>query len=276
MVKGQLPDEGPARLGPVAVPAGRLIAGCGGTGHVAWATVDPVPESGRVWAALSGLHRQTGLVPIHLDSTDEDLGRPSDGGEFLVLEPEDPREADRLDVGVVLENLWRGSVWADEDDPEAMQRWAPFTLQWPGLAAPGPAPLTPAEWQHALDVGLPRIRAAHRLAPEARIALVAASRPADVLAVIGWGGLINQPASSLLPLTGVLRSWEDRFGARLIDIGDDSLRLLVKRPPRTLAAAQRLAAEQVVLADDCIDGARDVPDIAARLVNAPIWTFWWD
>lgn len=94
--------------------------------------------------------------------------------------------------------------------------------------------------------------------------------------MIGWGGLVNQPGSPLLPLTAVLRSWEDRFGARLIDVGYDTLRLLVERPPRTLEAAQRVAAEHIVLADDCIDGARDVPDIAARLVNALIWTFWWD
>ncbi len=274
MVKGQLPDEGPARLGPVTLPAGRLITGYGGTDHVAWATVVPVPESGRVWAALSGLHPRTGLVPIQLDSLDADAGRPWDGGDFL--EPQDPREADRLEAGAVLENLWRGSVWADVDDPEAMQRWAPFTLQWPGLAAPEPTPLTPAGRQHALDVVLPRIRVAYGVAPEARIALVAAGRPADVLAVIGWGGLVNQPGSPLLPLTAVLRSWEDRFGARLIDVGYDTLRLLVDRPPRTVEAAQRVAAEQVVLADDCIDEGRDVPGIAARLVNALIWTFWWD
>jgi len=42
----------------------------------------------------------------------------------------------------------------------------------------------------------------------------------------------------------MLRSWEDRFGARLIDVGFADLRLLVERPPRTLEAAQRLAAEQ--------------------------------
>ena len=74
----------------------------------------------------------------------------------------------------------------------------------------------------------------------------------------------------------MLRSREDRFGARPIDVGYADLRLLVERPPRSLEAAQCLAAEQVVLADDCIDGAREVPNIAARLVNAPIWTFWWD
>jgi Domain of unknown function (DUF4253) len=97
-----------------------------------------------------------------------------------------------------------------------------------------------------------------------------------VLPVIGWDGLANYGEEALLPLTAVLRSWEDRFGARLIDVGYADLRLLVDRPPRTLEAARRIAAEQVVLADECIDGMRDIPHIAARLVNAPIWTFWWD
>jgi hypothetical protein len=50
----------------------------------------------------------------------------------------------------------------------------------------------------------------------------------------------------------------------------------VERSPRTRAAAQRIAAEHVVLADECIDGCREIPNIAARLVNAPIWTFWRD
>jgi hypothetical protein len=90
-----------------------------------------------------------------------------------------------------------------------------------------------------------------------------------------WGGLLNC-GESLLELTAVLRSWEDRFSARLVDVGYADLRLFVERPPRALEAAQRLAAEQVVLGGDCIDGYRDVPGIAARLVNGPVWTFWWD
>jgi hypothetical protein len=39
--------------------------------------------------------------------------------------------------------------------------------------------------------------------------------------------------------------------------------------PRTLQAAQRIAAEHAVLADECIEAAADIPDVAARLVNAP-------
>lgn len=124
-------------------------------------------------------------------------------------------------------------------------------------------------------MALPQIRRAHRATPQARIGLVAAGRPADVLLAIGWGGLVNC-GESLPELTAVLRSWEDRFGARLIDVGYADLRLVAERPPRTLEAAQRLAAEQIVLAEDCTGGARDIPGIAARLLNGPIWTFWWD
>jgi hypothetical protein len=274
MVKGRLPDEGPVRLGPVTLPAGRLITGYGGRDHVAWATVDPVPESGRVWAALSELHPQTGLVPIQLDGYGGDTRRPWDDGDFT--RPEDPREADGLDAGAVLEDLWRDWVpLPDQDDPELMEMRAPFTLEFPGLAAPERVTLTPAERQQALDVVLPRIRLAHGATPAARIGLVAAGRPADVLPVIGWGGVANR-WQFLLPLTAVLRSWEDRFGARLIDVGYAGLRLLVERPPRTLEAAQHIAAEHVVLADECIEAFRDIPNTAARLVNAPIWTFWWD
>ncbi len=274
MVRGRLPGEGPARLGPVTLPAGKLIGGHAGMDHVAWATVDPVPESGRVWAALSELHPQTGLVPIQLDGLGGDTRRPWDDGDFI--EPADPREADGLDAGAVLRFNWRAWVpHPRHDDPELMQVRAPFTLEWPGLAPPERAPLAPAERQHALDVVLPGIRRASGATPQARIGLVAAARPADVLLVIGWGGLVNS-GESLLELTAVLRSWEDRFGARLIDVGYADLRLLAERPPRTLEAARRLAAEQVVLADDCIDGARDIPGIAARLVGGPVWTFWWD
>jgi hypothetical protein len=288
MVKGRLPDEGPVRIGPVALPPGKLIMGNLPREPVAWATADPVPESGRIWAALSELHPQTGLVPVQLDGmrldtlspSDRqglpgDALRPWDNGEFF--RPQDPREADSVDVAAELGDRWRNWVPGTVSDcPEDRAARGRFTLEWPGLAPPEHTPLTPAEQQRALDVVLPRIRQAHPATPAARIGLVPAGRPADVLAVIGWDGMVNYGEEALLPLIAVLRSWEDRFGARLIDVGYADLRLLVDRPPRTLEAAQRIAAEQVVLADECIDALRDIPHIAARLVNAPIWTFWWD
>ena len=279
-----LPGKGPARIGPVSLPLGRPIRGWHQNGHpVAWATAGPVSSSGQVWAALAEQHQQTGLVPILLDGLlgglphdglPGDALRPWDSGEFLP--PDDPRAADGVDAGAFLGAEWR--CWVppgNEDDPEWLEDLGPFTRGWPGLAPPEHASVTPAERRHALDVVLPQIRAANRGSAEARIGLVAAARPADVLAVIGWDCLYSR-GQSLLSLTAVLRSWEDRFGARLIDVGFDTLRLLVDRPPRTLEAAQRLAAEQVPFADDCTGGARGVPDLAPRLLDGLVWTFWWD
>lgn len=131
MAKGRPPDDGPVRLGPVTLPAGKTITGNNRSDHVAWATVDPVPGSGRVWAALSGLHSRTGLVPIQLDGLGGDPRRPWDDGEFA--EPADPREADGLDAGAVLRFDWR--AWLPPpswEDPEYVQMRAPFTREWPG------------------------------------------------------------------------------------------------------------------------------------------------
>ena len=208
MVAGRLPDEGSARLGSVDLPPGRLIMGCQGLDHVAWVTADPVPDAGRIWVALSEMHPRTGLVPIQLD------GHPGKVRDPLNLSwTEDPREADGLDAGTLLEEMWQDGR-PDEPDLGWAEMRAPFTGDFPGLAPPEHTPLTAAEREHALDV----------VAQEARIGLVAAGRPADVLAVIGLGRP-GQQGESLLPLTAVLRSWEDRFGAKLIAVGDVDLGL---------------------------------------------------
>jgi Domain of unknown function (DUF4253) len=273
MASAQLPSKGPVRLGSVDLPSGRLLSGHFEGETVVWATDHPVPRSGWVWAELSALHPHTGLVPIQLDSLSGQPRRPWDNWEFSV--PEDPREADGIDVAALLESEWRDVVAEAEDDPEWRGMWAPFGPAWPGLAPAERTPLTPAQRKRGLDAVLPGIRGSHGATSDARIGLVAAERPADVLAVTGWGGTDNR-GDLLLPLTAVLRSWEDRFGARVIDVGFADLRLFVERPPRTRQAALLLAAEQVHLADDCIDGHRDVRRIAARLLNGLVWTFWWD
>jgi hypothetical protein len=100
-----------------------------------------------------------------------------------------------------------------------------------------------------------------------------------VLPLIGWMGAVNG-VDTVLSLAAVLRSWEDRFGARLLDVGFAEIRLLVERPPRSYEAALPLAAEQFAFCDECTlagqVGLRKVSGVAAGLVNTPIWGFWWD
>ena len=64
MAMNRLPEDGELELATVRLPPGRRIhARLRSGGPVAWATTEPVPDPGRVWAALSAAHRDTGLVP---------------------------------------------------------------------------------------------------------------------------------------------------------------------------------------------------------------------
>src|SRR5690242_18741157 len=111
-----LPEEGVLRLGPVRLPAGKQIrAGYGSGGPIAWATLQEVPGAGRVWAALSRAHSQTGLVPFLLSGLDGSTRRPWDEEEFD--DPVDIAGLDHIDAADLLRQWWDGQ-WAPEEDGE--------------------------------------------------------------------------------------------------------------------------------------------------------------
>jgi hypothetical protein len=180
-----------------------------------------------------------------------------------------------MDAASVLREMWNGTAfegddedWEEEEDEEMVAMRAPFSREFPGLAAAEGTSLSQEQIQDVLTSLRP-----------ARLGLVPASRPADVLPLIGWSGFAPG-TDGTLSLAAVLRSWEDRFGARLLDVGFAEIRLLVERPPRTHDAAQDLAAEQFAFCNECTlagkVGLSDVQSITAGLVNTPIWGFWWD
>lgn len=262
MPMGELPAAGQLRLGSVALPAGRRIVSLRSGEPVAWATVQDVPDAGRVWAALCDARQQTGLVPFLLAGLDG-TARPWDSGELDF--PADTAELDHMDAASVLAALWDGKT-EDWEHVESIGATAPFSRQFPGLA--------PASEQQ-LDPG--QIRGVLSSLPAARIGLVPATRPADVLPLIGWTPSDQSPDA--LPVAAILRSWEDRFGARLLEVGFEDLRLLVERPPHGFDATRRVAAEHYAFADEC-DGCGSVSYVAEiyrSLLDQPaVWQFWWD
>lgn len=266
MVIGRLPDEGELRVGSVSLPAGKWVhAGFEDAIPVAWITREAVPDAGRVWSALSSAHQQTGLVPFLLGTLYGDTTRPWDQEEFSY--PADPADLDRMDAAGVLSRMWDGEMPSDEEDEEEDEPWtamrAPFSKQFPGLAPPEDTPLSSEQLDKVL-----------RSLPPKRIGLVPAARPADVLPLIGW---TPSDQSDALPIAAVVRSWEGRFGARLLEVGFDEFRLLVDRPPRSVEHAQRIAAEHFAFCDEFAGrGLHDIPSITASLMGTPIWTFWWD
>jgi hypothetical protein len=193
-------------------------------------------------------------------------GRPWDNGEFD--DPEDITALDGIDSAAVQAAGWEDQAPSEQDmaeDDEWRQMIAPFSPLFPGLAPAGEQPLTATEIDRAL-----------RLLRPARIGLAAAARPADVLSLIGWTGNMNW-GTGALPVASVLRSWEDRFGARLLRIGFAQISVLATRPPRNLESAQLLAAEHFALCNECAGlGLHDVLSITRYLMASPVWTFWWD
>lgn len=262
-----LPEDGTLQLGSVNLPAGRRITARFGSGQpVAWATAEPVAEAGRIWTALSAAHQETGLVPFLLGGQNGDTARPWDREEFQ--DPSELSRINRLDARMLLETGWEGRQ-PDADEGQGAEAAGvlarlPFSREFPGLAEPDGPPLSP-----------PELAWGTRAPGAARIGLAAAGRPADVLPLIGWQGVTSRYGSAI-PVAAVLRSWEERFGARLFQVGFDEIRLVVQRPPRTAEGALHVAAELWSFSDEVMDGLRTVPAIAAIVLNSPTWRLWWD
>lgn len=281
-----LPEDGELQLGRVSLPAGRRITADYGNGElIAWTTFEPVANPGLTWHALSQESQATGLVPFLLANLDDpireggatsaartgrDAARPWDNGEFS--DPADVSVLDSVSAADLISEQWEDCEEfsfdyeaADEPDDDFARMRAPFGPQFPGLA--------PAEQETVRD---DRLAESLSDLPPTRMGLAVASRPADVLPLIGWDGVVNGYGDAL-PVAAVLRSWESRFGATLFQIGFAEIRLLVTRPPRTLRTAQLLAAEHFAFADECAgNGLHDVQGITEHLLKSPFWTFWWD
>jgi hypothetical protein len=280
----QLPEDGEVHAGSLRLPEGcRTYVdrfGLDSLIPVAWVTIASVPDPGAVWAKLSDANPSTGLVPFIARSMRDEPYRPFDDGthrqDDYFSPPADLAAVGQIDPAVLLRSRWarQAHVPTEEEEPDPWHREqarlqiAPFSGDFPGLAQAS---------DHALDPA--QVRAALADLPPGRIGLAAADRPADALAAMGW--MPGNWTEGVEPVTAVLRSWETRFGTRLLAIGYDEFKLLASRPPRDLPAAQVLAAEIFALASEFTRGwdseaLTTVNEIADSLTLSPIWGFWWD
>jgi hypothetical protein len=275
IVPARIPADGPVRLGSVQLPDGRQLSDeyAEPPLPLLWATNEPVPDAPRVWQVLTGMHGETGLVPILLAFLGGGRGgRPWDAGELDLRC--DLAAVDQLDAGTVLAQAWAGMAPTREEfegEPEFFADWfPPVGSEFSGLAPGQDQALTEPELDRALS-----------WFGSARIGLVPAARPADVLALVGFNGTANGYGTPDL-LSAVLRSWEDRFGAVLIEVGFDHIRMLARRPPLTLPDAQAVAAELYVMCDEFWPPGKPaiavygVRGIAEHALEIPIWSLWWD
>ena len=88
----------------------------------------------------------------------------------------------------------------------------------------------------------------------------------------GWNDCPTPPEHVAL-----WRSWADRHGARVAGVTGSVVEFVVDRPPRTADDALALAREHVLYCEDLvIQGHGTLEGLAAALLEAPVWSFWWD
>jgi hypothetical protein len=257
---------------PDALPQGRLVHSEEDEDERPAIWVSDGPATEQVWTTLSAAHAKSGLWPLLLDHLHGDPARPWDDGELCVDDISDPGG---WDAETLMAGWWAEHTGFDDDDrlsaPERLAVTAPYGQCWPGLAAPLPAGDDPD--LHAGEC------VSFMLAdnPALRLGLVAATRGADAITVAGWEGPVNFE-NDTAKLSAVLRSWEDRFAARVIGVGFAELYLSVAAPPADHATALHIAAEHFAFCPDNVwqGNAPDLAGYANQLVDAPIWSFWWD
>ncbi|MQY13345.1 hypothetical protein SRB5_34910 [Streptomyces sp. RB5] len=235
---------------------------------VMWISSRSLPDAGLWWQRLHAMRRDTGLHPVLLLYADDSL---------------QPREPMAIDPVQYLREEWQRdrnqrAEWASGGEevpvPDGVEPWPddpgpPFD-EWPG---PAPASAS-GEDPDRIAGEVAEALAEGELARY--VALVPAERSADIPEAIGWLGMTNHTGSR--QLSAVLRSWEDRFGARVVGMAPAHLYVSVAAPPTSLEQAQLLALEHYLLCPDTIDQNPRFTHAgyAEWLIDNPGWSFWWD
>jgi Domain of unknown function (DUF4253) len=157
----------------------------------------------------------------------------------------------------------------DEMFQEYPEFLLPFGRDWPGLAAPG---------ELTSDPGAVADRCAEQACDgdgDLWLGLVPVRRAAGALVATGWTGAINY-FDQVAPLAAVVRSWEDRFGARVVGLGGATALLSVAAPPVTVAHALQVAAEHLICCPDNVMGVGTLAEYAEQIRGQTTWSFWWD
>lgn len=89
------------------------------------------------------------------------------------------------------------------------------------------------------------------------------------------GGWNNMPFAH--EHAALWRHWEEQYGAKIACIANDTIEFTVARPPRTRDEAMALARQQYIYCADIVhQGVQSVEALAATVLDAPVWFFWWD
>jgi hypothetical protein len=107
------------------------------------------------------------------------------------------------------------------------------------------------------------------------IALLAIDNSFDSFAYLNWGGWNDCPFPE--DHCAIHRYWKAKYGSEVASFTGDIKQCIVSNPPRDRNAAMLLAREPYRYCYDIVDqGTGTIAALAASLINAGTWYFWWD
>ncbi|MFP5021915.1 DUF4253 domain-containing protein [Pseudonocardia phyllosphaerae] len=228
----------------------------GSTGAVTFVD-SPAPE---LYGSLLHSARATGRCPVRV--------RRSDLKHSFGAVP-DPAVIDALDGREVLADWWRGPCRPDcpcgVPLPETIPQ-ARIVDSYPDLSRRAATLEEAAAYARFLQPG--------------ELAVVAAHRPADTPAVLGWPGAGNYVHEDLASMSAVLRYWESRWGALVVSLSRSRMTLTVANPPTTDEECVQAAGEHIAFCPDQQDPQNgdfySLERYGHMIRGARAWGFWWD
>ncbi|MGK5498393.1 DUF4253 domain-containing protein [Streptomyces sp. URMC 125] len=232
------------------------------------------PAAPECWERALPVLEGTGLRPVLLGrgprgtAVEDDL-LPAGGGGG-------EREPDAF---AALAAWWREHGAREPDGGAALR---PYGRRWPGPARARAAVRSGggAERHGRADetaASVARSLVERGLLRRPRLALVPARNSSEIPAAIGWTGALAHGADAARR-AAVLRSWEERFGVRVVALETEALHLSVPSPPCDAAQALPLAAEHYAFCPPVVrQGAGTLARYAEKwLPGRDLWSFWWD
>ncbi|MDZ4837538.1 MAG: DUF4253 domain-containing protein [Candidatus Melainabacteria bacterium] len=105
--------------------------------------------------------------------------------------------------------------------------------------------------------------------------LVPTKTPWEVAAFLnlGYGNQLHEPHEHF----AIHKFWNENYGAEIITSTNDTVEMIISRPPQSAEEAQTLAQQQFVYAPDIVNhGTGKTSALASQLLNGRSWYFWWD
>lgn len=193
------------------------------------------------------------------------IGPPNDLGPFCayIEEMQPPAKSFKLAEKLSYETWVANGLAMLEDEAADGDPDHPVHGEWPEVGYSGNGPTPP-------------MGAYGMVPPEVVVAL--GPSPSDrwweTFAHVRFGGWNSCPQPEVHMM--LHRRWAEKYGATLITLGPDVVQVAIAEPIATRDEAMEMAKIHQAYCSEFLQGAGTYEEIAAGILGAKSWYFWWD